>query len=150
MIISKSEDSKDLFANLIERLNSDLANELKHMMFYLHHASMVRGLNRLEVREFLLEQAASEMKHVQQFSDLIVGLGGIPTTIPAVMPSYTDARQILEHALYMENLVVENYTNRIQQAENLNSVDGKVIQLFLEEQLLDSRTDADNIKQMLK
>ena len=44
---------------LIENLKEDLKNERKHMLFYLTNASTITGLNRIEIKEFLLEEAAS-------------------------------------------------------------------------------------------
>jgi hypothetical protein len=52
---------------LIEILKQDLKNERKHMLFYLTHASTITGSNRISLRNFLMGEAASEMKHVQEF-----------------------------------------------------------------------------------
>jgi bacterioferritin (cytochrome b1) len=135
---------------MIELLNSDLRNEYMHMHFYLHSASIITGLHRAELREFLTEEAANEMKHVQEFADLIVGLGGNPTTIPAPFPdNIKDPTDILSHALMMEDTVVNNYATRMGQAEELGGTDGRWIEAFLENQIVNSRSDADNIRQML-
>jgi len=135
---------------MLDLLNSDLSNELKHMHFYLYHASSIRGLHREELREFLLEEAASEMKHVQEFQDLIIGLGGTPTTKANSFKCWTDAYTILKDALVMEEEVVDNYTDRIGQGyELLNKTNARWLEVFLEEQIMHSRTDADNIRQML-
>jgi hypothetical protein len=60
-------------------------------------------------------------------------------------------------ALEMENQVVSNYVLRHSQAEEIASsgcpghaVDATYVALFLEDQILDSRGDADNILEMLK
>jgi bacterioferritin (cytochrome b1) len=135
---------------MVNLLNADLRNELKHMLFYLHSASMIRGLHREEVRKFLLEEATSEMEHVKLFQDLIIGLGGIPTTTPNSFQTFSDVRDILTYALTMEDEVVKNYTERSTQAEEWGGIDGKWIESFLEEQIADSRTDADHIRQMLR
>ncbi len=135
---------------LIDLLNDDLSNEYYHMHFYLHASVMIRGLHRAELSEFFSEQAVSEMKHVRQFSNLILGLGCVPSTVYKPIPSTTCDFDLLSYAINMENEVVENYSTRIDQATELGGVDGKVIQIFLEEQLLDSRTDADHMRQMLK
>lgn len=131
-------------------LNSDLSNELKHMHFYLYHASSIKGLHREELREFLLEEAGSEMKHVHEFQNLIIGLGGCPTTKANTFKCWTDAHTILKDALDMENEVVDNYTVRIEQGnELLNKTNARWLEVFLEEQIMHSRSDADNIRQML-
>lgn len=138
-------------SQLIEKLNGDLANEYAHMHFYLHSAALVCGLHRAELREFLMEAAASEMKHVQEFADLIVGLGGHPTHLPAAIPDrYADPADILTQALRMEDEVVANYVGRIADAASCEDpVVAKWVELFLEDQVTHSRADADNLRRML-
>ena len=57
----------------------------------------------------------------------------------------------------MEDQVVHNYVIRRSQAEYLtessdlnDKIDGTYISLFLEDQILDSRGDADDIREMLQ
>jgi len=135
---------------LINLLNEDLKNEWKHHCFYLHNASTITGLHAREYKEFLIEQSKSELEHVLQFSDLIVGLGGTPTSSVNPFPTLTDVTEILNFSLKMEEEVVENYTKRIEQAENLGGPDGKWISIFLESQIEDSRKDLDELRQILK
>jgi bacterioferritin (cytochrome b1) len=144
-----------MLEKMIEKLNGDLSNELSHWLFYMHHGTNVSGLHREEISEFLLEAAKSEMAHIEQFQRLIIGLGGVPTIhIAPIATGLSDPKEILSEALKMELRVVENYVQRIEDARVLQervstAVDGKYIELFLEDQILDSRGDADNIKQML-
>jgi bacterioferritin len=135
---------------MLAKLNSDLRNEWKHLRFYLHHASMVQGLHCAEYKEFLLEEAASEMKHVTEFSDLIVGLGGKPTTEANEFPSLTGPKEILEYALKMEDEVVANYVQRMKDADELGGVDGQWIEIFMENQVQHSREDADHMRQIVR
>lgn len=142
-------------AELVANLNADLKNEWKHLCFYLHHASAITGLHAHEYKEFLLEQAGSEMKHVQQFSDLLFGLGETPTVDVNEFPKLTNAKSILEYAAAMEEDVVKNYTARIAELSTLvlastnEAADAKWIEIFLEEQLKDSREDLDHIMRIL-
>ena len=143
------------------RLNNDLSNEWAHMQFYLYHASAVTGLHAHEYKEFFLEQAASEMKHVQQFSDMLRGLGVEPTTYITPFPKLTDVRDILRYARDMERDVVINYVERIAAVEHIAdtvreaidtfaAADLKWVEIFLEKQIEDSRQDLDHINQLLK
>lgn len=137
--------------DLIASLNADLTNEYKHWHFYMLSAAKVTGLHREEIKEFLLKQAASEMTHISQFSDLIVGLGGQPSCMPADFPTYFHLPDsILSYALEMEEEVIKNYFERMKQAEELDSPDGRWVVIFLEDQMADSRADADHIRQMLR
>lgn len=135
---------------MIQLLNDDLKNEWKHHCFYLHNASNIIGLHSREYKEFLLEQANSESTHVSGFSDLITGLGGTPTKDVNEFPALSDPKDILVYAAKMEEEVVNNYVERINQAEELGGADGKYIVLFLESQIEDSRKDLDELKQMIK
>jgi bacterioferritin (cytochrome b1) len=134
---------------MIQILNNDLKNEWKHLRFYLYHASAVRGFHREEYRELFLKNAASEMVHVTQFSDLILGLGGIATEESNNFQKFTDPKDILSYALEMEKEVVSNYVQRIRDADNLGGVDGQWLEIFMEDQIKHSREDVDNLYQIL-
>lgn len=137
-------------AELIEKLNDDLRNEYTHMHFYLYSSFMIQGFHRLEIGEWLLAQAQGEFKHIQEFSKMIVGLGGVPTHEPKNFPVYRDAYNILDYARRLETEVVENYVNRMKECELLGGVDGTWVELFLENQVIDSRSDLDEITELLK
>jgi bacterioferritin (cytochrome b1) len=141
------------FDELIKNLKSDLKNEKKHMLFYLTHASTITGAHRQEYRELLLKEAASEMNHVQEFQDFIIGLGGKIEEEDLgnyEFPVFSDSEAIIRYAYNMEMEVVRNYSNRIKESETLNDYAlFKWVEIFLEKQLEHSRTDADNLKQIL-
>jgi ferritin-like protein len=142
--------------DMVKLLLGDLTNEMRHMMFYLRNAATLRGLHRQEIRELFLEEAASEMKHVQEFQDMLVGLGvnltdpqySLDLSLLNNIKIFTDPASAVFYAKEMEDEVVANYSERIQQAALLGGVDGHFIEIFLEEQLLHSRQDADNFRQL--
>lgn len=148
---------------LVSLLEGDLANEYAHWHFYMQAATAVRGLHRAEIGEFFSEQAASEMKHVEEFRRMIQGIktrrgipGGVASTVAPFKSGMTCPRELLQAALEMEDEVVDNYVLRHSQAEEVASAsaedaaDATYVALFLEDQILDSRGDADNILEMLK
>lgn len=139
-----------LLQEMIELLNQDLMNEWKHLRFYLYHASAVEGLHREEYRELFLKEAAGEMQHVTEFSDVIIGLGGVPTVQSNEFEKLFNIKEILLYALKMEQEVVENYVSRLKQAESLGGVDGKYLEIFLENQVEKSRQDVDHFKLMIR
>lgn len=136
---------------MIDALNGDLANEYKHWHFYMNAAVRVQGLHRLEIREFLLEQAKQEMEHVQAFADLIIGLGGEPLAYPAEFETNVKCpAAILKYALSMEKDVLVHFLQRMEQAEGLDDrVWGRRIVIFLEDQMDDTGRDVDEINQLL-
>lgn len=134
---------------LAELMNSDLRNEYKHMLFYLHSSVMVRGLHRQPIQAFLMQEAQSEINHVVLFSKKVRSLGGIPVAEANEFPTLENPRDILEYALKMEEEVVANYAKRIDQADKLGGPDGINIRLFYEGQLEDSHTDMDEVREMI-
>ncbi len=139
--------------DLILKLNGDLVNEYTHMHFYLQSSFLVEGTYRHEVSEWLAEHAESEFKHIQEFAKVIVGLGGKPFTYHHTIPSLTDPHDIFSYAQELEKEVVTNYVHRMEEvggSSELDCCDAKYVELFLEDQLLDSRSDLDEIAQFLK
>lgn len=148
---------------ILENLINDLANEYSHWHFYIQASTNITGLHRKELSEFFEEQASSEMKHVLEFRKLIQGLItkrnlklNVPNKVAEFKENLNSAVDLLNFALEMEDKVVSNYVKRIedvsllQQNGSEDSIDGKYIELFLEDQILDSRADADEIREMLK
>jgi bacterioferritin len=135
---------------MIDLLNNDLRNEWKHLRFYLYHASAVTGLHREEYKELFLKEAAGEMLHVTEFSDLILGLGGEATHESNTFRLMTNPKDIMYYALEMENEVVTNYVQRMKDADELGGVDGQWLEIFLEGQIQKSREDVDHYRQILK
>lgn len=154
-------------STLFTHLNEDLQREFAHWHFYMNAATSVRGLHREEISEFLLKEAAGEQKHVEEFQRMLHGvktrrgLDDLEVNHTAMASEYavnlSDPVEILRYALQMEEKVVQNYVLRIDECCKLqesgdieDKVDGKYIELFLEDQILDSRGDADHIREMLE
>ena len=135
---------------MIELLNVDLKNEWKHMRFYLYHASAVIGLHKEEYKELLLKEATGEMKHITEFSDVIIGLGGKAIAESNDFDKFEKIEDILKYALLMEEEVVNNYVTRIHDANALGGVDGQWLEIFLEGQIQASREDIDSFRQIIK
>ena len=133
----------------IDALNNHLKNELKHMRYYLYHASAVTGLHHDEYKELFLKEAAGEMAHVTAFSDLIYGLGGIPTKESNDFECFKNPEDIIRYALNMEEEVVENYVKLMDDAACMENADGRWLEIFLEGQIQDSREDVDRFLRIL-
>jgi|688.fasta_scaffold335601_3 ferritin len=148
---------------MIDLLNEDLSREYSHWHFYINAAASVEGLHREEISEFLLNEAKGEMEHVFEFKKLLHGLISkrklnkkVSTSVAHFSDDLKCPKEILIEALKMEDEVVKNYSARIEDACALQEnggedrVDGKFIEIFLEDQLADSRKDADEIRMMVK
>jgi bacterioferritin (cytochrome b1) len=146
----------EFYGFFVNKMLEDLKNEKKHMLFYLTAASTVSGLNREELREMFLEEAASEMKHVTEFQDALLGLGvELLDTVHVkenndYIVSY-NAKELLVFALEMEEQVVENYAKRLlNDIPTLDVADRVWMEIFYEKQIEKSREDVDNYRMILK
>lgn len=129
-------------------LNEDLRNEYKHMLFYLHSANILMGMDRLYLADKLSEHAKSEMEHVQQFAHKIRALGLRPVSglLSNTFPEFDTAANILAYALEMEQEVVRNYHERHKQLQETGDVS---LVVFIEDQIQDSQEDIDELLQIL-
>jgi bacterioferritin (cytochrome b1) len=140
--------------DIIDALNGDIVNEYQHMLFYMHAASVLSGLERLYLGEFFRKQAESEMGHVLQFAHKIRALGGVPAGARSYDWSTlgNTAKSLLTYAANMEEEVVANYHRRLKQFEALEEKTGKFhdLVMFVEEQIEDSQNDLDEMYQLLR
>jgi bacterioferritin (cytochrome b1) len=135
---------------LAELVNSDLKNELKHLQFYLHAGAMLRGLHREELKEFLWKEAASELLHCQEFAELVVHLGGVPTTETSPFQTgMTCPVAILKYVVEMENQVAEIYRERLVQTHEMETPAEAYAHVFYEDQIKDSQRTAWEVEQMI-
>ncbi len=138
--------------NIIELMNQDLANELKHFKFYLNAYFSLRGFDRLHFGSWLEKHADEELAHVKLFANKIVALGGSPVIeANSYSVGLTDAKDILKFAIDMETEVIENYHTRLKQMEDFSAKTGKYydLVLFYEEHVEDSQNDLDEMNKML-
>ena len=132
---------------LIQRLNSDLANELSAIIQYLTYAAKVTGPFRPQLSAFFLAEVPDEQGHAQFLANKIAFLGGEPTTIPSpVTPAKTN-HEMLEAILAAERLAVATYTVRAQEAEAMGE---KALQIQLEDMIRDESSHAEEIERILR
>lgn len=143
---------------LINMLQEDLKNELKHQFFYLFAAVHVQGLHREELREFFKEEAQEELGHVLEFADLISYLGGEPELYFRGLSSfgtvYETPYDILEEVVRMEREVAANYAKRLKAteppAEGDYDPEIAAVHVFYEDQIKHSQTTAWEVSKWLK
>lgn len=140
-------------SEFIKNMHEDIQHEYRHMHTYLHAAIIVQGLHREELSEFFLKEAASEMKHVEEFGRMFLGVfDKHPPGPNAYHATSLSANPVplLDEILQMENQVVVRYARRMKEAEELGGPDGSVLHVFYENQILDSQNTVNHVKQMLK
>lgn len=132
---------------LIEELNLDLAAELGTIIRYTYQASKVAGLHGLVLRDLLNEEIQDELGHAAFLSDIIVDLGGEPTTEPKSFEKVDGLKPMLEQDISMEMQDVVNYTQHAQSAAELGEVELKV---KLEEMAADEAGHARELSRVLR
>lgn len=133
--------------DLLQGLNEDLAAEWGAVMRYTYQASKSFGPHGMEVREMFEEEIQDELGHATFLTDVIVDLGGEPTTTPKSFPKPDDLKEMLELNLKLELQDVTNYTERSKQAEALGQMELKI---KLEEMAADESGHARELRRLLK
>lgn len=132
---------------LLKGLNEDLAAELGTVIRYTYQSSKAMGFAGFELREILEHEIADELGHAAFLMDVIVDLGGEPTTTPAPFDKPEGLKAMLEVDLKMEQHDVQNYMAHAALAEQLGLVE---LQMKLEEMAADEAGHARELRRLLK
>lgn len=132
---------------LIQGLNEDLAAELGTVIRYTYQSSKAMGFAGVELREILEDEIADELGHAAFLMDVIVDLGGEPTTTPAAFEKPEGMKAMLELDLEMEKQDVANYVAHAEIAAELGLVE---LQMKLEEMAADEAGHARELRRLLK
>ncbi|MFW6069383.1 MAG: ferritin-like domain-containing protein [Chloroflexota bacterium] len=132
---------------LIKGLNEDLAAELGTVIRYTYQSSKATGFAGFELREILETEIQDELGHAAYLMDIIVDLGGEPTTEPQTFEKPDGLKAMLQLDMDMEEQDVENYKAHAAIAEELGMVD---IQMRLEDMAADEAGHARELRRLLK
>jgi bacterioferritin len=131
---------------LIKGLNEDLAAELGTVIRYTYQSSKAMGFVGVELREILEDEIADELGHAAFLMDVIVDLGGEPTTVPTTFEKPDGLKAMLELDLKMEKQDVENYRAHAALAEELGLIE---LQIKLEEMAADEAGHARELRRLI-
>jgi bacterioferritin len=132
---------------LIEGLNNDLAAELGTVIRYTYQAGKSFGFLGVELREMFAEETQDELGHAAFLTDVIVDLGGEPTTTPKAFDKPESVKEMLELDLELELQDVDEYMRHAALADELGEVE---LKLKLEEMAADEAGHAREIRRILK
>jgi bacterioferritin len=136
--------SKD---ELIKGLNDDLAAELGTIIRYNYQASKCFGPMGARLRDIFEEEMKDEAGHARFLSDIIVDLGGEPTTTPKPFAKPEAVKDMLDLDIRMEQDDVANYMKHAALADSLGLVE---VRLKLEEIAADEAGHARMFQRLLK
>ena len=106
-------------AELIARLNEDLAREYQAIIAYVVYSQTLKGAEYMAIAKELEVHAGEELAHALTISKHIDYLGGSPTTKPEPVKVTDDAREMLRADLENENRTIRAYRERVKQCEAL-------------------------------
>ncbi len=132
---------------LIKGLNEDLAAEWGTLMRYTYQAAHASGIQGEHLRDIFAAEAQDELGHATFLTDVIVDLGGVPTTTPKDFAKPDTIKEMLELDLQMELHDVESYTSHARLAEEAGLAELKV---RLEEMAADEAGHAREIRRILR
>lgn len=133
--------------DLIKGLNEDLSGELGTVIRYTFQASQCFGPAGMEVRELFEEEIPDELGHAAFLMDVIVDLGGEPTTEPKKFDKVKTLKGMIEQDIEMENGDVDAYMKHAAIAEELGLIG---IQMKLEEIAADEANHGRELRRLLK
>ena len=131
---------------LLEGLNHDLAGEYQAILMYIHYSAKLSGPFRKELRALFQSEITDEQGHAQFLADKIAALGGEPTTEPRMVPNADDPREMLEQILIAEKQAIDDYNERVEQAEAFGDIGLKV---ELENQIADETRHKEEVERIL-
>jgi len=106
-------------AELIDRLNEDLAREYQAVIGYVVYSQVLKGAEYMTIAKELEKHASEELDHAMRISKHIDYLGGMPAVTPRVVKQSDDAVTMLRADLQNESDTIRAYTERVGQCEAL-------------------------------
>lgn len=106
-------------AELIDRLNGDLAREYQAIAAYVVYSQCLKGAEYKAIADELRTHAREELEHALVIARQIDYLGGRPTTKAEPVRMADRPRDMLRYDLENENETVRRYRERVAQCEAL-------------------------------
>ena len=132
--------------NLIKGLNEDLAAELGTVIRYNYQAALMVGPSSQGLRNWFRDEVADELGHAAYLTDVIVDLGGEPTTTPKEFAKPKGLKEMLELDLEMELGDVQHYMAHAELAEKLGYAE---LKMKLEEMAADEEGHARDLRRIV-
>jgi bacterioferritin len=133
--------------SLINGLNEDLSAEWGTIMRYTFQKANAVGIGGTALRGILDRELQDELRHAGSLCDIIVDLGGVPTTQVESFKKTDDIEAMLGENLEKETADVERYKQHAELAEELGEI---AIKFMLEEMACDEDRHAREIRRLLK
>lgn len=102
---------------MVELLNEDLAREYQAIIAYTVYSQVLKGAPYTDIARELETHAAEELSHALKISRQIDYFGGMPAVTPKEVKTSEDPKKMLQFDLENERVTIQNYRDRIRQAD---------------------------------
>ena len=111
------ETPKPTRQEMVDLLNGDLAREYQAIIAYTVYSQTMKGAAYSDIAGELEEHAGEELEHAIKVAKQIDYLGGTPVTVPKEVKLSDKAEDMLRFDLENEKDTINNYRQRIRQAD---------------------------------
>ena len=105
--------TKEQRKKLIDELNKGVAREITAIIQYSYHHTLAEGMQSPALSKIFEKVAQEEMEHMEEFSERIHYLGGVPTTKPNPIKVGGTLKKMVEDDLELEYQAVKLYKAQI-------------------------------------
>jgi bacterioferritin len=112
-----TENERITRAEMIDLLNQDLAREYQAIIAYTVYSQVLKGAAYMNIATELEKHAAEELNHALLIAKQIDYFGGMPEVWPKEVKVSDDPKEMLQMDLENERSTLQNYRERIQQAD---------------------------------
>jgi bacterioferritin len=102
---------------MVRLLNEDLAREYQAIIAYVAYSQSMKGAAYTDIARELETHAAEELSHALKVARQVDYFGGTPETKPVPVKISKDAKAMLQFDLDNERVTIQNYRQRIMQAD---------------------------------
>ena len=102
---------------MVQLLNEDLAREYQAIIAYVVYSQTLKGAPYTDIAGELETHAKEELDHALKIARQIDYFGGCPEVHPEEVKTSSDARAMLQFDLENERRTIQNYRDRILQAD---------------------------------
>lgn len=130
-----SEDVKVNRERMIELLNEDLSREYQAIIAYTIYSQTIKGAAFNNIASELEGHASEELNHAILLARQIDYFSGRPTSIPKEVKISDQAEEMLRFDLENEKQTIQNYRQRIRQADAMGEFAlGEVLRKIIEQE----------------
>jgi Bacterioferritin (cytochrome b1) len=102
---------------MVQLLNEDLAREYQAIIAYTVYSQVLKGAAYTDIAGELELHAAEELSHAIKISRQIDYFGGMPAVEAKEVKTSDDPKKMLQFDLENERITIQNYRDRIRQAD---------------------------------